>query len=142
MIPSKVKLISGAALLAAVFASGWYVNGLIWQNRSDELLKEQKNLLISQCNDQKKITEEASHEYQKKLRAANDRLAHLKRLHANTCLPIARPSDGSNGAAAAVDTRSNGLAAAPLLDLAAECDGYRAQLIGLQDFINRVWDSQ
>jgi hypothetical protein len=139
---SSFRLIAILCAAAALFAAGWYVNGLIWEKRSNELLKEQEAILIGQCNDQKKITEETSNAYQKKLRAADRRLAELKRMYGNATVPITSKTNGSDAAATAIDSRTDAIAASSLIELAAECDGYQAQVSGLQDFINRIWDSK
>lgn len=48
---SSIRL---AILLTAALsglAAGWFVNGLIWEGRSDKLLAKQKTLLLGQCKD-------------------------------------------------------------------------------------------
>lgn len=122
------------------FAAGWWVNGVIWEKRSQSRLKEQEALLIGQCNDQKKLTEEVSNDYQKKLSAATRKLADLKRMYSNAAVPVASKADGPDAATRGAKlSGANGIAAASLFELAGECEQERQKVIGLQNFINRVY---
>ena len=123
----------------ASFAAGWWVNGVIWEKRLESRLKEQEALLIGQCNEQKKLTEEVSNDYQKKLSAANRKLADLKRMYSNTAVPVTGKADGLDAAAGGAKlSGKNGIAASSLFELAGECEKERQKVIGLQNYINRV----
>jgi hypothetical protein len=142
MLSDLRTLIIAAGAIAA-FSAGWFVNGAIWSAKLDRELQAQEARLIAQCQANIKITEEISNDYQKKLRASNSRLAELKRMHEGRAVPVAGKAHGPDAVAAGtVDPRSNGLNAATLLDLGAECEAYRLQVIGLQGFINRVWETR
>ena len=63
LIPANLRLVAAGLLVSAAFSAGWYVNGLRWESRTNDLLKEQAAVLVGQCKDNIKITEKASDDY-------------------------------------------------------------------------------
>ena len=106
-------------------------------------LESQKTALIEECKADKALTEKVSNDYQAKAANLNDQLAALKRLHQPRCLPIAGEAGRLNGGPTKDKLSGrNGVDSSTLYDYAAKAERCRLQLIGLQDFINRVWDAQ
>jgi hypothetical protein len=138
------RTIAYGAVIAACFASGWYVNGLIWEGRSEGRLKEQEARLAGECLDRMKLTKEIDNATLSKLRARDNRVADFKRLHpAPTCVPITRATGvGDAAGGGRIDDRPHAVTDITLVDYAAVAEQYRVQLIGCQNFINRVWESQ
>ncbi len=128
-----------AAILAA-FGAGVYVHSRIAEHTLESRLKEQSALLIGQCKDNIKITEESSNEYQKRLAVANRKLADYRKLYSGITVPITGEAGRSDASSrGAVDAGKAGVPVVALLEYGGECEQYRSQVIGLQGFINRVW---
>lgn len=103
-------------------------------------LEKQVTELTNQCEDQKKITEEVSHEYQKKLNALNVQLARLKRVQPRCIIPNrTNPTPGHDGSAQPRELAgSHGISTEWLIDYAGEAERYRLQLISCQDYVRRI----
>jgi hypothetical protein len=139
-IPSNIKLIASGVTIIASLTAGAYINGLRWEHKLDSALKAQETLLVTQCNDAKKITEDASNDYQTKLAASNRKLSEYRRMYSSTKVSITSTPDGPNATTSGtLNSGANGVAASSLFELAGECEQYRNQVAGLQGFINRVW---
>jgi hypothetical protein len=103
-------------------------------------LKGQQIALVKQCESQKQITEDVSHDYQTKLSTLNRRIANLKRLYGQTarCVPVAKPTTGHDATAnGRKHVRENGILAERLIEYAGEAEQYRLQLKACQSFINK-----
>lgn len=153
MIPWPLVGLSagGGALLAgglAFLLHSWDVNNI--EDRHRKALDAQNTTLIAECEADKLITTEVSYDYQQKNRALNAQLAKLKRVHSQpACAPLqsAGPAGGANGTPegtlnAGPSGGRGGLNVEWLYDYGAECEQYRLQLIGLQDFVNRTWEAK
>lgn len=90
------------------------------------------------CNENNKISEEVSNDFKKKSDDLAAELARAKRVRPTTCVPVlvTNPASGSNGSAGSGQSavKNGGVASDALLDLAAEGERYRLQLIGCQTF--------
>jgi hypothetical protein len=141
---SNIRLIGIATALIAAFAAGCWVNGSIWEKRLKSRLKAQQEQLITQCNEQKKITEDNNNENLKKLRVRDATIANYKRLH-ETPKPVSITSAASNGNGAGGGYLNGGSYAVTdfaLIDYSAIAERYRVQLLGCQSFISKVWSNQ
>lgn len=133
------RLVAYGAAFLAVFGSGWHVRGIIAEHSLESALSDQKASLIAQCDADKKITSEVSNDYQSKIQTLNNRIASLKRLRPAGCVPISSPTSGHNEAAGNLDAGTHGITAESLIEYGGDAEKYRLQLIGCQDFVNRVW---
>lgn len=130
---------AGAALLVS-----WALHTLdvaridaAWQKKLDN----QKTELEAQCAEKVKLTEENSRDWQKKNFDLTRQLANLKRVYATACIVPVTGQTGGGDATGGIGehARQNGVTVGPLLDYAGECEGYRLQVISLQDFIDKTW---
>lgn len=90
---------------------------------------------VKTCNADKAITKEANDALQKDRDTIAKRLAALKLQHPASCVPIP-------GHAIALDSGGehagqNGISSDWLRDYAAECEGYRSEVIDLQAFLRK-----
>lgn len=138
---ANIRLILAGAALISAFGLGWYVESQLAESRLKEALAGLEKALVAQCTADKKITEDSSNAYQKKLADANRRLNDLKRLYSNTPIPLsAGEASRPHAATGGINAGQNGIAPAALFEYAAECETYRLNTIGLQDFINKTWE--
>lgn len=137
----QIKIIVALVTIIGLLLLGNYVQNL---RKDVHRLKAERNTAQAneqQCNDDKKITEGVSHDYQIKAAALRTQLAALKRLrdHAQ-CVPVAGETGGSDGAAAGGKlSGGNGVSAGYLLDFAARCEDDRLKILGLQQFVTKTW---
>jgi hypothetical protein len=102
-------------------------------------LNDLRTELTAQCEADKKVTEDISHEYQNRLSDLDKRLIALKRVSKPKCLPIAsKATAGRNAATGGVNAGQDVVDSADLLDYAGEAEHYRLQLISCQAFIGKV----
>lgn len=137
--------ISAGALLTGFVAFGLHtlaVNRL--EASYERKLQDQKTVLTEQCEGSKAITEEVSSEYQKKLADRDSALANARRLLRSKCATpvVVSPPTGHHGSACEGEPSgqdAGGLRADAndLIDIAAEGEQYRLQLIGCQSFIEK-----
>lgn len=97
--------------------------------------------LIAQCNADKAITEGVSHDYQNSISALDSDLAG--RVRVPSCVTIvAGEANGPHAAAGAVNDNPPRLPSPVLYQYAGQCEKYRLQVIGLQDFIDKTWKAK
>lgn len=141
---ATVKIISGIVLLAVLVSGGLYIRVLRADLAAVKLERDTAQATLKTCQDDQKLTEGISNDYQTKIRSLNRQLAGLKRLRDNPqCTPVASPASGRDaGAGAGQPSGQNGIRADWLLDYAAEAEQYRLQLISCQQFIRQTWESR
>jgi len=148
------RVFLAGASVVAVCMGGWNEIRVGWLNAShaSEIAKmksaqvEQEKNLKAACEESKKITEDVSNEFQKNLAARDDALAAARKLLDRKCpvpVVVAKTSSGRDATAcsgkpAGSDDKSAGVDANALLDIAAEGEKYRIQLIGCQDFVRKL----
>jgi len=137
--------ISAGALLVGLTGFAMHTLAMNHQKASYERkLTEQKTVLTEQCEASKAVTEEVSSEYQKKLAERDSSLARARRLLNTRCeaTVVVHTPTGYNGSygegkSAGQDDRSLRADANDIIDLAAEGERYRLQLIGCQSFVEK-----
>ena len=137
--------ISAGALLVGLIGFSLHTLAMNHQKASYELkLSEQKVTLTKQCEASKAITEEVSSEYQKKLSERDASLARARRLLNAKCAapvvvssPTGHHDPAVQGKPAGQDASSLRADANDLIDIAAEGERYRLQLIGCQTFVEK-----
>lgn len=134
--------LAGAGVVAALALGLHRLDVYRIEARHRMEMQVQQTALVAQCEADKQITQEVSHDYQTKIDALNRRLADLKRVRPSVCVPVTKPTSGHNAGTGAEPPRSHGLTSDALLDYAAEAERYRLQLIGCQDFIKKTWDQK
>lgn len=126
----------------SIFSAGVYVTHQWDRGALESALKDQQTALIAQCDKDKKITEDVSHDYETQISNLSTRVTALK-LRSKTCVPItgsATRLDGSAGAT--INGGQNAVDSDTLIDYAALAEKYRLQVIGLQNFIKATWGAQ
>lgn len=140
MNPTVIKIIGGIAVVAVMVSGFFYIKHLRSENAMMEKERDTAVASLRQCEQDQDLTYEVSDEYQKNIAALERRVADLKRLRQPQC--IVPRSEGTGGPDAAtagtVHAGQNGISTGYLLDFAAEAEGYRQQVIGLQNFIRRT----
>jgi len=134
-----------SALLTGLIAFGLHTLAVSWIEASYERkLTEQKTVLTEQCAASKAITKEVSDDYQKKLTDRDAALANARRLLNRKCAApvVVNTTTGYNGSPvqgqpSGQDDRALRADANDLIDIAAEGEKYRLQLIGCQTFIEK-----
>lgn len=141
---ATVKIISGIVLLAVLVSGGLYIRVLLADLAAVKLERDTAQATSKACQDDQKLTEGISNDYQTKIRSLNRQLAGLKRVRDNpNCAPVADTASGRDAkAGAGQPSGQNGIRAEWLLDYAAEAEQYRLQLIACQDFITKTWESR
>lgn len=134
-----------SAVLTGIVAFGLHSVSVAFINASHEReIAKQKTVLTQQCEASKAVTEEVSYEYQKQLAGRDAALADARRLLNRQCAAVvvdtASGHHGSSGAGKSSGSNDGGFRADAneLLDIAAEGEKYRLQLIGCQTFIDRA----
>jgi hypothetical protein len=96
--------------------------------------------LTAQCNADKKITEDISHEYQNRLSDLDKRLAAAKRVQPHKCVSVTpSATTGHNAATTATgDAGRDVVNSESLIDYAGKAEKYQRQLESCQAFIKRV----
>lgn len=128
----------------AAFALSWLLH-TVDVNRIDnnwqDKLDAQKVEILKSCADDKKLTEDVSHDYQNKLAALNKQLSTIKLHQPSRCvMPIAgKASSGTGGDSKGKYVGQDGVDSDALYDYATTCEHYRLQVISMQDFISKVW---
>lgn len=135
LIPYKWWFLGGFYI--AVALGVWQV--LDWREKAHrtEAAESARDAAIEQCAKDKLVTKETNDALQKSRDDIARRLADLKRMRPAQCVPIAsatHPTDGGWQYAG-----SNGVDSDTLRDYAAQCESYRAELLGTWEFMDRVW---
>lgn len=136
------QIIAGAA---GAFALAWMLHSLDInriETKQRAALAAQEAILIAVCETNKAITTGISNDYQSKISDLNNKLAAAKRLHPSKCITVsvASPAGGRNAAAGGTQPAgAYGVASDALYDFAGEAEKYRLQLIGCQNFVEKVW---
>ncbi len=134
------KLVAILSTVAASFVAGWHIRAISDAAAFEVVLSNQRQADIAECSKDKHITEEASHDYEDKIAALNDRLASL-RLHPTHCVV---PTSGTSGRRNATTAQpehggQDGVTDTALYDFAAEAETYRLRLKACQQFVLDTW---
>lgn len=130
-------LVGALIMFGAMEARIWFLNA------SHALeIENAKASIIKQCEADKQLTKEISHDYQNEIADLNRRLADLKRLRGNVCVPVAGTASGRDASAGAGHADGNGIFAGTLYDYGGTAERYRRQLIVCQSFISRTWEAK
>jgi len=109
-----------------------------WEHKYSAL----RNDMIEECNKNKRITEDNTHEYQNDLNTLDNQFDDLKRMYeGEATLPAT--SEAAIRPEAPVQQKHvirNEQDTVRLLSYGKECEEYRLQVISLQKFINTVWE--
>lgn len=132
-----------SAILTAALALGAHRIDMMFVNADHaQALAEQSDTLIKQCNADKAITTEVSHDYQTQIADLNARLSQLDSMCGTTrvTVPAAKPATGRYGPAGNCQPAgTHGVANSALYSLAGEGEKYRLQLIACQSFVTKTW---
>lgn len=139
---AKYWQIGVGALLMAILAFGLHSCDV---KRIDDMNKDALAKQVmqdqTQCDEQKKLTQEVSNDYEKKIAALNSRhAADISKLRVNnTCAIVAVPTSGYNASSGANGlSRNVGIQAWDIIDSAAACDKNTEQLMACQAFIKKA----
>lgn len=124
-------------IICGLFAlGGWEVKS--WKDSAAEAsaLAAQANQLNSDCNTRINLTKETNDELQKSHDDIAAKLAKSKRVLQSKCTSISSGSaDNTSSRNQYAGQNARSLDTAWLLDFAAECETYRSEVIGLNQFI-------
>lgn len=133
-----VGALAGAIIMYGVSeARLWFINAAHARE-----IENTRRSVLEQCEEDKKLTQEISNEYQKQIYDLGRRLTELRRLQPALCIPIAGATGGRDAAAGAGPVDGNGIFAGTLYDFAGTAEQYRRQLIACQSFITRTWEAK
>lgn len=133
---TKHIMITGGTVIAILLLSCGYLSVRL---DAVKLEAKQNKLAYEQCVASSKIAEEVSNEYQSEISNLNRRLRDVRRMLADTCIPVGDAASGRDGAASDGEFRgSNGVPATRILDLAEDAERVRLRLIGCQNYITRL----
>lgn len=132
---SNARTIGITTATLVVFLSGIWVGKQISKDGLKTALERQMIELVAKCESDKETTRKIGEEYEAKISTLNSRVANLRRMSATRCVPVARSSDAAHGSTAAGLPNVDGVHPSELIDLAAEAEKQRQQLISLQDFV-------
>lgn len=103
----------------------------------------QYKTLTEQCAADKKLTEDANVKYQSELDALNSRLTAVKLRKPARCVPVAIASKRPDATAAPAKLLGPyGLDSGWLYDYAGDAERERLKVMGLQEFIRKVWSTR
>lgn len=136
------RWLPGAVLTAivALLLHNWSISHL--ESKQAKALDTQKTELENKCTADKKITEDISSDYQSKINQLNGQLASLRMRMPSVCIPvITGQANGSHASSTAGQHggQNGGITSDALYGFSGECETYRLRLIGLQNFVNKVW---
>ncbi|NQZ14308.1 MAG: hypothetical protein HRT94_05745 [Alphaproteobacteria bacterium] len=135
----KLGLILGLSFVCVLLL--WRIDHLGAENKVLSNNLETATETIKQHEENIKLTEEVSNEYQDSIASLNRELRRLHRIEAR-CVPIADKTGSNNGSTAEAEFRGgNGLSSEWLYDYAGRAEKTRLKLIGCQRFVNRTWDN-
>lgn len=134
---------AGAALAGLVMWALWSVNVATIKADYEAKLVRQAVAMREQFDKDVALSEGVSHEYQTKNAELARSLAKYKRMHGDSCVPVTpAPGRSDDTAAGGEPTGQHGITVGPALEYGANCEQLRLQVIGLQDFINKTWESR
>lgn len=144
MIGMNTKIIALCLMALSYIMLSFAVISLKKELKSVRLERDTISASFNQCKEDKILTHEVSNDLQNKLHRLNRHLADIKRLRDNpTCMSITvPPGQRDAGADRGKLSGQDGIRAEWLYDYAAEAEQYRLQLIGCQDFVNKVWNRE
>lgn len=144
VIPNLIKWLPIAIAVSATLGLSWMLHSLDVNRREKNhlLALEQKEIEIKQkCAEDKKLTEEVSHGYQQDIANLNAQLAKRLRQPTRCIVPATGKAAGLNATPTSNElSGQDGVDALSYIAYAGECEQVRLQLIGLQKFVNLVWD--
>lgn len=129
-------ILTGLAVLGFIFMGG-YIAYLSSRLDTVKLQRDESRAQLSSCAKQHVINQEISYDYQKKLSATSSRVAHLKRVYANRCVPLA-PASGLNEAPDNGADERDGIQTEWLIEYAGRCQGLKDQVDSWIDYIERI----
>lgn len=143
---TAIKYGTTAAIMLAlsIVAHNWRVDNLsaAWTVKREAAVKEAKEAVQKQCDENALITKETAHALQTRLNALDSKLRGMlaKREVAAQCLPVASPGRGSDGSAETDRPLVGGGVSAEWLTLAGyDNDRQAATLIACQDTLRRIY---
>lgn len=135
MNPYAIYTIIGAVLFFAGAGVGWHERVL----REPALLESQKEADEAQCKTDKQTTKEANDALQKDRDIIATRLHALELRPSPSCIPVAGKTKLSGGGHEHAGQNGGGLSTLWLRQYAAECEGYRTEVITCTNFIDNTW---
>jgi hypothetical protein len=143
---TAIKYGTPAAIMLAlsIVAHNWRVDNLsaAWTVKREAAVKEAKDAVQKQCDENAAITKETSHALQTRLNALDAKLRGMlaKRDTHAQCLPVASAGRGSDGNAEAYRPFVGGGVSAEWLTIAGyDNDHQAATLIACQDTLRRIY---
>ncbi len=137
-----IKWLQIAIGAVAGFALCWLIHLVILagvEETHGKALNDQKTQLEAQCAEHKAITERANDDLQNEYAAIARKLADAQRLRPARCVvPTARPPVAPAGGGE--HAGQDGISSDWLRHYAAECEGYRAERLILERFMDAVWE--
>ena len=139
-------LLSNWKGILLTLAVSWFLHSIhlmFVRHGYEKELKEQTSFLQDQCQNDKKITQEVSNEYQKSLNSLNSRYKSL-RMQYGKCVAISNSNapTGHNASTSGQLPIPYGIDPQTLLDYARDAEQVRIQLIGAQRFIELIASSR
>lgn len=120
------------ALFAAGSLTGWHERVL----REPAMLEAQKTADNKQCNIDKQKTKEINDEIVKDRDAIAARLSALKLQHPMRCVPVTGKTKLPAGGREHAGQNGGSVSSDELRDYAAECEGYRTEVIACTLFLD------
>lgn len=107
-------------------------------------LANQQTALQDECQKDKLITQEISHDYQNQLSDLRQQLAAIKRVQPNRCVPTTpRPASGRDDAKGNPQfSDAHGVFTDDLYDFAFDAEQVGRQLDACQGFISATWEAR
>lgn len=136
----KFAVIGCLIIACGVFFGLWRYSSLELETARTSL--KTANMTISHYENNNTITEEVGNEYQNSLNTLDADARRLRNVPVR-CYPVAGTTGGID-ASAAKDKLSEGIGIRSewIYDFAGRCEAERLKVIGLQNFINRIYDAR
>lgn len=136
-LTSRAGIILTSVVLLTL--SGLWIKSLYSDIATIELERDSFKASHAVCENDKKIANEVSNDYQEKLTALDIQLLELRGLYDTTCVKVNSSSSGHNATTAEGELRGqDGIEAKWLIEYAGDAERVRLRLISCQDFINRL----
>lgn len=134
------------AMAAAITAgAAWALHTLdvyrIEDNHQAEIITLTQSL-NKKCDEAKKLTEESNGSLHKNYSSVERKRDDAKRVQPSSCIGLSVAGKADTKSAGGGHAAENGIETDWLRDYAADCERYRQERIALEDFINKVWESQ
>lgn len=126
-------LIAGLLIALVTGAIAHYIDISFLEANYKHQLEDQRFSLISECEKNKKTTEEANEYLTKQNTSIAARLTTLRLHKPSTCVPV---TNSTNTADSGNRHATTNISSDWLLEYGAECETYRTQRIALEKFIN------